>query len=385
MTEETNTRYSNWLEIDRTAIAGNVRRMAEVTGVAVMAVIKANGYGHGLVEVARTAVAAGAAYCGVARLDEALELRQAGVHAPVLVLGHTPEERLGEAVANDVSLTVYHASHVRALREALRWADRPARVHLKVDTGMSRLGAPPEEAVALLQELAATPGVTLEGLFTHFARADEPEDPTTAEQERLFREVLAEAQAAGLRPPLVHAANSAAALTRPSARFDMVRAGIALYGLAPSEQVPLPDGFRPALTWKARLTSVRTLPPGTGVSYGHVYRTQGWERIGVVPVGYGDGFRRVEGNVVLVRGRRVPVVGRVCMDQVMVRLDDVPEAQVGDEVVLIGAQGEAAIPVEEVARAWGTVHYEVTCGLSARVPRLYHGQVEPATEVAARA
>ncbi len=382
MSEETIRRYSNWLEIDRAAIAGNVRRMAEVTGVKVMAVIKANGYGHGLVEVARTAVAAGAAYCGVARLDEALELREAGVRAPILVLGHTPEERLGEAVAHDVSLTVYHARHVRALREALRRADRPARVHLKVDTGMSRLGAPPEEALPLMKELAGTPGVALEGLFTHFARADEPEDPTTAEQERLFREVLAEAEAVGLRPPLVHAANSAAALTRPESRFDMVRAGIALYGLAPSEQVPLPEGFRPALTWKARLTSVRDLPPGTGVSYGHVYRTRGWERIGVVPVGYGDGYRRVEGNFALVRGRRVPVVGRVCMDQVMVRLDEVPEAQVGDEVVLIGAQGEATITAEEVARIWRTVHYEVTCGLSARVRRLYHGHVEPAAEAA---
>jgi len=175
----------------------------------------------------------------------------------------------------------------------------------------------------------------------------------------------------GLRPEIVHTANSAAALTRPSTHFNMVRTGIAMYGLAPSPDVPLPEGIRAGLAWKAQLCEVRTLPPGTGISYGHIYTTTDYERIGVVPVGYGDGYRRVTGNSVLVRGCKVPIVGRVCMDQMMVQLDSVPDAQIGDEVVLIGSQGEEKISADMLAERWQTINYEVVCGISARVPRLY--------------
>lgn len=364
---------SNWLEIDLSAIAHNVKRMREIAGVRVMAVVKANGYGHGLIAAARTAVEAGAVYCGVARVDEALELRGAGLDARLLVLGETPTTRVREAIANDVSMAVFRHDHVEVLRSALRDGSEKANVHLKVDTGMSRLGADVERTFELLRRLHGIDRVHIEGLFTHFARADEPEVDTTAEQERAFTGLLEEITSGGMRPPLVHAANSAAALTRPSSRFDMVRPGIALYGLDPSDQVPLPDGFRRALRWKSRVSQIRDVPTGTGISYGHVYVAPGPARLGVVPVGYGDGYRRVEGNEVLVRGVKVPVRGRVCMDQVIVDLSDVPEVEVGDEVVLIGRQGQTAIEVDHLAAKWNTLNYEVVCGLGERVPRLAVG------------
>lgn len=364
---------SNWLEIDRGAIVENARHLLKLTGVRLMAVVKANGYGHGITEVVRVAVSAGATYCGVARVEEAFELRRAGVEAPIHVLGYTPDEKLADAIGRNVTLTIFHPEQVENLLAAANAAGRPALVHVKVDTGMSRLGAQPAIAYQLLGRLTEAPAIEVEGIFTHFARADETDDPTTALQERRFLDLLAEIEAADLRPPLVHAANSAAALTRPSTHLDMVRIGIALYGLDPSNKLPLPEGFKPALAWKAHLTHVQEYPADTGVSYGHVYRTRGEERIGVVPVGYGDGYRREEGNAVLIHGQRVPVVGRVCMDQLMVQLDHVPQAKVGDEVVLLGYQRDEHIRAEEIAERWETINYEVVCGLGARVPRVYIG------------
>ena len=369
--------YSNWLDIDRGAIVGNASQLLELTGVRVMAVVKANGYGHGITEVARVAVSAGATYCGIARVEEAFDLQQAGIEAPIMVLGYTPDDCLVDAVRQNITLTLFHLEQVGVLSAAAGVAGRPARVHVKVDTGMSRLGVPPALAFELLRRLTEAPGVEVEGIFTHFARADEPDEPTTEIQERRFLDVLAEAEAAGLRPPLAHTANSAATLTRPSTHLDMVRIGVALYGLAPLSGTPLPEGFRPALTWKARLTHIQRCQPNTGVSYGHVYRTCGEETIGVVSVGYADGYRRMDGNQVLIHGRRVPVVGRVCMDQIMVRLDDVPHAKVGDEVVLIGSQDAERISAEEVAVRWGTINYEVTSGITSRVPRVYLDRQQP--------
>lgn len=370
--------YSNWLEIDLAAIGNNIRQCLQRTGVAVMAVVKANAYGHGLVPVSRAALQAGARWCGVARIDEALELRQGGVEGPILVLGATPIARMDEAVAARVSMAVWEADQVEGAQASAARVGLPARLHLKVDTGMTRLGIEPAAAPDLARHIAGTPGVEFEGLFTHFARADERDPLPTGAQEALFREVLDGLRASGLRPPLIHAANSAAGLTRPSACFDMVRVGIALFGLHPSRDCPLPPGFRPALSWKTALTQVRRTPPGRGVSYGHTYVTRREEIIGVAPVGYGDGYRRVPGNRVLVGGREVPVVGRVCMDQIMVQLDAVPDAGPGCEVVLIGEQGDCRITVDDLAERWGTFNYEVVCGLSARVTRLYFDGSPPA-------
>jgi alanine racemase len=334
-----------------------------------MAVVKANGYGHGIVEMAKAAAKAGSSYCGVARIDEAIELRRAGVKSPILVLGHTPSDRFRDAAERDISITLFQPEQVEHLPVL---PGKKIAVHVKVDTGMSRLGAPPSVAYDLVHQLRARQGIFVEGIFTHYARADEPDEPITAQQELIFLDLLAELETANARPPIAHAANSAAAITRPHSRLDLVRIGIALYGMHPSEQVALPPALMPALAWKAQLSSVARIPAGRGVSYGHEYVTQKEERIGVIPAGYGDGYRWTRGNVVLIRGKKAPVVGRVCMDQFMVNLDHIPEAAVGDEVVLMGSQGEERIWAEDLAQTWNTINYEVTCGLSARVPRFYH-------------
>jgi len=362
---------TNWIEVDLEAIRQNVRRLLQITGVQVMAVVKANAYGHGLVEASRAAVEGGATWLGVARIDEALTLVQAGIPAPPIVLGYTEPERACEAASQGVRLAVYDRTIAEAYATGAKNAGKPLVVHAKFDTGMGRLGHTPKDGVEFVRWLKGLPNVQVEGVFTHFAEADEPQKPTTLKQLAVFEELLQGFNAAGLRPPLVHAANSAATILFPQARYNLVRPGIAVYGLQPSPTAPLPPGFRPALCWKARLASVKMMPPGQGLSYNYQYFTTHEERIGVVTVGYADGFRRVAGNQVLVRGKRVPVVGAVCMDQCLVQLDEVQDARIGDEVILIGREGEEMISAEEIARQWGTIGYEVVCGLGARVPRVY--------------
>ena len=363
--------YSTWATVDLSAIKNNVRYILDHSKVLVMAIVKANAYGHGAVPVAKAALEAGATWCAVARVNEALELRQAGLDCPILILGYTPKAQYGEMINQRVSITVWDLEQVKKISSAAAQAGQKARLHIKVDTGMSRLGVRPNDLISLLDAISHLPEVQVEGLFTHFARADEADPATTDAQEELFQELMSKLKAVGVHVPLIHAANSAASLTRPSVFFNCVRLGIAMYGLHPSSECPLPPDFRLALTWKSVLSQVKTLPPGRGISYGHEYITSREERIGTVPVGYADGFRRVSGNQVLIGGYKVPVVGRVTMDQIMVQLDDVPGAREGDEVVLIGKQGGNNISAEEVAGRWGTINYEVTSGISHRVPRIY--------------
>ena len=391
--------HATWVEVDLDAIRGNVatalgelRRVADAVrsgeAPALMAVVKADGYGHGAVPVARAAVAGGASWLGVARAGEALRLRAAGLGEPILLLGHAPPDRLVELVAAEVSLTAWSTEQLAAIGGAAQATGRPpagpARVHLKVDTGMNRIGCRPEEALDLARAVHATGGVELQGVFTHLACADEPNAGATSRQLTSFGQVVGELEAAGLRPPLVHTANSAGTLTlasrtgqSPEAGYDLVRFGIAMYGLSPGPKVAMPAAVRPALTWKSVLAHVKDVPPGRGISYGHTYTTTRTQRIGTVPVGYADGWRRTAGNEVLVGGRRVPVVGRVCMDQCMVDLDGVPQARVGDEVVLIGGQEAEQISADDVADRWGTIGYEVVCGIGPRVPRLYRARSGP--------
>jgi alanine racemase len=288
-----------------------------------------------------------------------------------LILGFTPAERLAEALEARLSLTVWSEDQLQAAIASASATGMPAGVHVKVDSGMNRIGLPPGEAVEFMRRVEAAAGVVCQGVYTHFACADSADRRPTEKQHASFAAVVEALQAAGLRPQWVHAANSAGALAFPEARWDLVRSGVGIYGMHPSKDVPLPDGFEPALQWKSRLTMVKQVPAGQGVSYGHAYVTQRNERLGTVSVGYADGFRRQDGNVVLVGGRRVPVVGRVCMDQCLVQLDSVPGARVGDEVVLLGPQGEERITAEEIGARWGTINYEVTCGITERVGRVY--------------
>jgi alanine racemase len=364
--------YSTWLEVNLRAIKNNLQQIKRLTQTAVMAVIKANGYGHGVLEVARAAEEAGADWCGVARMEEALNLRAAGLTSKIMVLGYTPPALIPEAIENKIHVAVYDMEMAKAYAAQARQAKGRLQAHLKIETGMGRLGMSPEKAPAFLAEIKNNRQFDITGIFTHFARADEPGSGSTEAQLSIFNQLLQELEKASLLPGTVHAANSAAVINFPQTHYDLVRPGIAVYGLDPSPDTRLPEVFQPALSWKARLTSVRTLPPGHGVSYGSVYVTSGQERIGVIPVGYGDGFRRLSGQEVLCGGQRVKVVGRVCMDQCMLQLDSVPEASAGDEVVLLGVQGAEQITTSELAKRWGTINYEVVCGLADRMPRVYH-------------
>ena len=362
-----------WLEVDLDAIAHNVRRVVGMVGadVAVLAVLKADGYGHGIVRVARTALNNGARYLGVASVSEGALLRRAGISAPILVLGFTPAWQARELVLNGLSATVFDLDVAQAIGRASREMDRPVSVHVKVDSGMGRLGLLPADTLPFVRELRQVPGLVMEGIFTHFSVADG--DPIyTRNQLGRFQSVIEALEDAGFRFPLVHAANSAAILTFRESHFNLVRLGIAMYGLQPSDQTRLPDDFRPALSFKTQIAQVRRLPPGSYVSYGNTYQTTGEQEIAVLPVGYADGFRRApcHWGEVLVRGRRAPIVGRVCMDQTMVDVTAIPEARQGDEVVLIGEQGEERITAEDVAERLGTINYEVVSEILARVPRV---------------
>jgi alanine racemase len=364
-----------YVVVNLPAIQHNLRRMNEIANTPVMAVVKANAYGHGALEVARAAVGAGAEWLGVAFAAEGIALRRAGLTEKILVLGYTSPHLAAEAIEHDLSLAVYDEDLVRAYADSARAMNKRARLHIKVDTGMGRLGTPPTSGAALVRSVRRLSGVEAEGLFTHFAAADESDLTFAHEQLSRFQTVLAELDTTHDRPRWVHAANSAAALVIPESRFDLVRVGIAMYGLNPSPDVHVPADFIPALEWKSTVAQVRAMPPGTPVSYGREYFTKGDERIAVIPVGYADGFRRFPKNVahVLVGGRRVPVVGRVCMDQIMANVTGIGEVKMGDEVVLIGRQGGARLTADDAAAWWGTINYDVTSGIMARVPRVYVG------------
>ncbi len=372
---------TTWIEVSRSALRNNVAQLRRLAlSVPLMAVVKANAYGHGAVEAALTIAAAGAHAFAVASLSEALELRRGGVTHPILVLGYTPGWQGAEALAADVTLTVFDAATAAELQAAAAGAPQPAplKVHVKVNTGMNRLGVRPQNAPALLGAFRELPGLQVEGIFTHFATSDELDKSYAELQFARFAELLAELAAAGLRPPVAHAANSAALLTMPQTHLDLVRSGIALYGLDPDmEQCRLPEGFQPALSWKAVVTHVADLAPGEPVSYGREYTATAPMRVAVLPVGYADGFPRKPHTwgSVLIRGRRAPIVGRVCMDQTIVDVTAIEAAtgllRQGEEVVLIGRQGEAQLSAESVSARIGTNNYDVVSRILARVPRLY--------------
>jgi len=367
-----NRAYSTWLEVDLGAIENNIKEIKKMTTAQVMAIIKANGYGHGVLAVAEAATKAGASWLGVARIEEALNLRAAGIQTQLMVLGYTPPVMIPEAMLNNIHVAIYQREMAKAYVVHAKKVEGRLKAHLKIETGMGRLGMAPEFAQDFLFEYKNHPQVEIDGIFTHFARADEPQARSAEQQLEIFNNLLNALRKAKLCPPMVHAANSAAFLNFPQTHFDMVRPGIVIYGLDPSPETKVPETFRPALTWKARLTSLRTLPAGHGVSYGSIYVTTKEERIGVIPVGYGDGYRRVPGQQVIVRGKLVDIVGRVCMDQCMLQLDSVPDAQPGDEVILLGRESAQAITANDLAKRWGTINYEVVCGLADRLPRVYY-------------
>lgn len=355
-------------EIDLEAIRHNVQALKPPTAE-LMAVVKADGYGHGAVPVARAALEAGATWLGVALVEEGLGLREAGIDAPILVLSEAPSGSEADALAAGLTPTCYTDAGLRAVAAAAPGS----AVHVKVDTGMHRVGLPPERAVAFCETVGTT-GLELEGVWTHFARSEELDEPTTDEQLKRFEEVLAALEAVGHRPRYRHAANSGATIARPDAHFDLVRVGIAMYGILPGARLEGLVDLRPAMTLRSRVSMVKRLRAGEAISYGHRYRLERNSTIATVPIGYADGYMRVLSNVgrVLIGGRRHPVAGVVTMDQLMVDCGD-HEVRPGDEVVLFGRQGHEEIQAQEVAGWAGTIGYEVVTSVSDRVPRVHRG------------
>lgn len=363
-------------QIDLAAIAANVAALSDLAGDAsLMAVVKADAYGHGAVEVAKTATRAGAEWLGVALVEEGVELREAGIDGPILVLSEPPVVAAEAVVAARLTPTVYGEQWIGALAEAVAASGSSSSlpVHLKVDTGMHRAGCDAGDALAIAKAVVSHGELVLEGVMTHFAVADEVDHPATDEQIAGFTTVLAELAAAGITPDVVHAANSAAAMTRPEARYDLVRCGIALYGIAPAPELEGRVELAPAMSLAAQVSHVRRVDGGEGVSYGLRYRLERPGTIATVPIGYADGVPRRLGHVggeVLVGGRRRPIAGTVTMDQIMVDCGD-DEVSPGDDVVLIGRQGDEEITASEWAVRLDTIAYEITCGIGARVPRRY--------------
>jgi alanine racemase len=352
-----------------------------------MAVVKANGYGHGAIEIARTALQNGAECLGVARINEAVELRKAGLEAPILIFGYSPPDAARTLIDYKLTQTVYALKSAKALSDRASRAGKKIKVHIKVDSGMGRLGLLPEElaggnphdipvtkAVSEAQAINVLAHLEVEGIFTHFASSDSADKSYANRQLQRFMDFLDRLERAGLSPPLKHTANSGAVIDMPDSHLDMVRPGIATYGLYPSDEVNQSDvALRPVMTLKSRIIHLKKVPAGFHISYGMTYRTPEPTTIATVPIGYADGLNRLlssRGHM-LVHGRRVPIVGRICMDLTMLDVGALQDVAVEDEVVVFGQQGNEAITADKLALMLETISYEIVTSITARVPRIY--------------
>lgn len=361
-----------WAEIDLGALAHNYEEIKKQLkpGVKLCAVVKADAYGHGAVPVAQVAVAAGASYLAVATLSEGIELREAGFTTPILLLGLVMPENAKDVVDYDITQVVCEMELARALSaEAVR-QHKTAKVHLKVDTGMGRIGVRPEEIGKLAAEIAGLPGIAIEGMFSHFAMADCKDKTYTRMQLDKFRQAVAAVEKQGIRIAIRHIAESAAILEIPEAHFDMVRAGVIQYGLWPSDEVTHPIALKPLMKLQAKVVWIKNLHKGESIGYGRAFVAERECRIATLPIGYADGYIRAYSpeGVVEIHGQRARIAGRVCMDQVMVDVTDIDDVKIGDVATLFGSE---SLSIDEAAEWLGTINYEVPCLISPRVPRVY--------------
>ena len=378
MTEGLSKEYTRTrAEVDLDAIRFNcLQARAHIReGVKLMAVIKADAYGHGSVPVMHTINDLADGY-GVASAKEAMTLREDGCRKLILVLGYVTPEWYPDMVEQGITLAVFTEEMARDLSAVSQRIGKPALIHLKLDTGMSRIGmAPTRESVELVKRIAALPGIAITGMFTHCACADQKDKTSALAQFEKYQMFAGWLEEAGIEIPIKHAANSAAIMDLPQTHMDMVRCGITLYGLYPSEEMADPEGYplKPALSWRSRVSYVKEVPAGTGIGYGQTYVTKEPRIVATIPVGYADGYHRAQSNRarVLIRGKSCPILGRVCMDQFMVDVTDVPGVCVGDEVTLLGRDGEEYISAEEMGALSESFNYEVICDIGSRVPRLY--------------
>ncbi len=366
-----------WAEIDLGALRHNFRELRRRVSakIGMLAVVKANGYGHGLVEVSRVAVKSGASFLGVSSLEEGAALRDAGIKTPALVLGTLfPFDNFPVLFEKKLVPTVASLETANALNKLAQRRHRRLPVHLKIDTGFGRIGVSVSSALRFMESVHACRGLELQGLFTHFSSSDVDPDYTLA-QAHAFMDVVQAAARKGIRPPLIHMANSSAVLRFPQTHGTLVRPGLAFYGARPYEGAEKVVTLKPALTWKTRVIFLKTVPKGFSVSYARTWIAPRPTRIATLAVGYADGYPRILSNEgeVLLKGRRVRVIGRVTMDMLMVDATDVPSCHVGDEAVLIGAQGKERVTAEELAQKAQTNAYEILCRIATRVPRLYYG------------
>ncbi len=366
-----------WVDINLDHIAYNVgqfrRMMAPKTKI--MAVVKADGYGHGAVMIGKAALAAGAESLAVTFVEEGICLRQAGIDAPILLLGYTDPVQFANLLQYKLTPTVFDLPAATDFSTQALAAGVAFPLHLEVDTGMGRVGLLPEEAAVVTEQIAGLSALRIKGVFTHLASAEDEDQSYTEEQLNKFKLIIETLKAKNISLPLIHVANSAAALNNSGAHYDLVRLGLALYGYYPAPALSKCGiALKPALTFKSRVVMVKNLPPGSCISYGCTYKTSSVELIATVPIGYADGYSRLLSNKgeVLIRGCRAPVVGRVCMDHLMVNVTHVPGVKRGDEVVLYGKQGTEQVSVEEMAARVGTINYELLCAIGKRVPRFYY-------------
>lgn len=367
-----------WAEINLDNIAHNIREIRRITNknAEIMGVVKADAYGHGVMEVTKTLLDNGVTRLAVSMLDEAIQLRRNGIEVPILVLGYTDPVRVNEIIENDVTQSVFSQELALALsNEAVR-QHKKVKIHIKIDTGMTRIGfLPGYSAVKNVAQISKLPNIIIEGLFTHFASADEPDREYTLMQFERFISICSELQRIGIHIPVKHCANSAGIIEYPQMHLDMVRPGIIQYGMYPSEDVDKTKiSLKPAMTLKANVILVKEVEKNTPVSYGRIFTTQRTSKIATIPIGYADGYSRMLSNKgkVLIHGQYAPVVGRVCMDQCMVDVSDLDcDVEVGDEVVLIGSQGENEISAEDVAQLIGMINYELVCIVGKRIPRAF--------------
>lgn len=364
-----------WVEIDRSALAKNIRQIKTLLSpkTGLMAVVKADAYGHGAVTVSQTVLEAGADWLGVATLPEGIELRQAGISAPILILGatYTPEQ-VRALVRWQLQPTLCTPKQALVFAEVLAESGESLPVHLKIDTGMSRLGTPWQEAIEFVRMVAGLSQLEIASVYSHFATADDRDRTVMEQQNDRFQQVLSQIQAAGIPIPRLHIANSAATLTDPHLHYDLVRVGLAVYGLYPAEHLQGTIDLHPVLQVKARVTQVKTIPAGTGVSYGHKFIASQPTRIAVIGIGYADGVPRNLSNQlkVILRDRLVPQIGAITMDQLMLDVSAIPDVEVGEVVTLLGKQGTHTISADDWASTLGTISWEILCSFKHRLPRI---------------
>ncbi|MBM7614262.1 alanine racemase [Alkaliphilus hydrothermalis] len=365
-----------WAEINLDHIKHNLNEVKRVTkkDTKICCVIKADGYGHGAVEISKTLKENGADCFAVATLTEAIQLRKGGVDLPILVLGYTPEEHGERILEHDLTQTVYSFQQARVFSETASKMTKMMKVHIKVDTGMSRLGFyPPEEAFNDIEAIFNLPNILVEGMYTHFATADEKDKTITRKQFDRYMKLAQQLEEAGYQIPIKHVSNSAAIIDLPEMNLDMVRAGIMLYGLYPSPEVSHENvKLKQVITLKLKVAQVKVLPADTGVSYGHIYKTPSTRQIITLPIGYADGFTRMLTSKaeVILKNEKIPVVGRICMDQAMADATGI-DVEMGDEVTIIGNDPSIGNTVDEIAKKLGTINYEIVCMVGERIPRIY--------------